>query len=396
MGEVQLRGLGKRSIDRVFLCKRSSGGRDSLEQKKLFGEARDSAARRQEAATRQSAVKGGGGRSGSSGDHGGGRGGRGGNGGSGLRGERGGGSSVAVFGSTKNGGCVSANPEALEQVRTADVLVFGPGSLFTSLVASVLPDGMKEAIAESSATKIFVANITTQPGQTDGMTLRGHVEALEQYIGDGALDFVIAHQAPGGAGGAGPGGAGGEGYVGELLCACDDDRRAWSVRPTLIEANLVGVVGLEWSKDPMLRHDSRKVANAIKQLIRRVAATGDGSNGSQGSSGGGGGKGSGFGGFGGARGGAGESASTPRGRMGKTPRQGQERVSAWEGGGGSTEGSGMVNGRGSGEGGEEARWFGSVSPRRGRVALFSLVACTITAGFAVLGSKFAPRETNPD
>jgi hypothetical protein len=202
------------------------------------------------------------------------------------------------------------------------------------------------------------------------MTLRGHVEALEQYIGEGALDFVIAHQAPGGAGGAGSGGAGGEGcYVGELLCACDDDRRAWSVRPTLIEANLVGVVGLEWSKDPMLRHDSRKVANAIKQLIRRVAS-GDCSRGSYGSSGGSGGKGSGFGGArggarGDARGGAGESAPTPRGSS-----------RSWHG--------------------EEAGWFGSVSPRRGRVALFSLVACSIAAGFAVLGSKFAPRETNPD
>ena len=250
---------------------------------------------------------------------------------------------------------------------------------------------MKEAIAQSSATKIFVANITTQPGQTDGMTLRGHVEALEQYIGEGALDFVIAHQAPGGAGGAGSGCAGGEAHVGELLCACDDDRRAWSVRPTLIEANLVGVVGLEWSKDPMLRHDSRKVANAIKQLIRRVAS-GDCSRGSYGSSGGSGGKGSGGkggargGARGDARGGAGESAPTPRGWMGKTPRQGQERVSAWEVRGGSSRSWH----------GEEAGWFGSVSPRRGRVALFSLVACSIAAGFAVLGSKFAPCETNPD
>ncbi len=82
---------------------------------------------------------------------------------------------------------------ALKAIKNADVIVLGPGSLYTSIIPNLLVDGISDAIAESGALKIYVCNIMTQAGETEGYTLSGHLEAIERHSYKGIADVVIAN-----------------------------------------------------------------------------------------------------------------------------------------------------------------------------------------------------------
>ncbi|MEP6963420.1 MAG: gluconeogenesis factor YvcK family protein, partial [Acidobacteriota bacterium] len=73
--------------------------------------------------------------------------------------------------------------EALQAIENADVITLGPGSLFTSVIPNMLVSGIPKAIAKSKATKVYFANLMTQPGETSGMTASQHVESLLQHCG---------------------------------------------------------------------------------------------------------------------------------------------------------------------------------------------------------------------
>ena len=82
--------------------------------------------------------------------------------------------------------------KAIEAILKADLIVLGPGSLYTSIIPNLLVSGVVDAIKQSFATIIYVGNIMTQPGETDGYTLKMHVEAIEKYLGEGVLEYIIA------------------------------------------------------------------------------------------------------------------------------------------------------------------------------------------------------------
>lgn len=84
-----------------------------------------------------------------------------------------------------------ADPEAVAALESADVIVMGPGSLFTSVLANLLVKDIGGAIRASAAKKIFICNITVQPGETDGFTAADHVAALLRFAGAGACDLVV-------------------------------------------------------------------------------------------------------------------------------------------------------------------------------------------------------------
>ena len=84
-------------------------------------------------------------------------------------------------------------PETLAAIADADVITIGPGSLFTSLLPPILVEGVAEAIGESSAVKIFICNLMTQPGETDGFTAKRHLEIVEEYAPDIGFDYVIVN-----------------------------------------------------------------------------------------------------------------------------------------------------------------------------------------------------------
>lgn len=87
-------------------------------------------------------------------------------------------------------------PEALAAIYDADVITIGPGSLFTSLLPPILVRGVTEAIAESSAVKIFICNLMTQPGETDGLTSMRHLEIVREYAPDLDFDYVVVNNRP--------------------------------------------------------------------------------------------------------------------------------------------------------------------------------------------------------
>ncbi|MBV9241436.1 MAG: YvcK family protein, partial [Acidobacteria bacterium] len=87
-------------------------------------------------------------------------------------------------------------PAAIAAIETANVITLGPGSLFTSLLPPLLVNGVSDAIALSKATKIFVCNLMTQPGETDGMTSRRHLEIVREYVPQIDFDYVVVNNAP--------------------------------------------------------------------------------------------------------------------------------------------------------------------------------------------------------
>jgi uncharacterized cofD-like protein len=88
---------------------------------------------------------------------------------------------------------VRACEDALAAIAEADVIVIGPGSLFTSLLPSLLLPDIRHALAASAALRIYVCNVATQTGETDGFDLADHVEALERHTAPGLIDVVLAN-----------------------------------------------------------------------------------------------------------------------------------------------------------------------------------------------------------
>ncbi len=87
---------------------------------------------------------------------------------------------------------VSANPRVIARLKSSDYLVLGPGDLYTSIIPTLLPSGVKEAIASSKAKIIFVMNLMSKRGQTHHLTAKGHVEEVEKYLGR-KVDIVVVN-----------------------------------------------------------------------------------------------------------------------------------------------------------------------------------------------------------
>jgi uncharacterized cofD-like protein len=90
-------------------------------------------------------------------------------------------------------GDVRASDDALRAIAEAEIIVIGPGSLFTSILPSLLLPEIRDALAASPALRIFVCNVATQQGETDGFDLADHVEALERHTGPSIVDVVLAN-----------------------------------------------------------------------------------------------------------------------------------------------------------------------------------------------------------
>lgn len=85
---------------------------------------------------------------------------------------------------------------ALEAIYEADAIVLGPGSLYTSIMPNLLVEGVAEAVKKSKAIKIYICNVMTQPGETDGYTASMHAKAIIDHAGKGIIDYVLVNDAP--------------------------------------------------------------------------------------------------------------------------------------------------------------------------------------------------------
>ena len=84
-------------------------------------------------------------------------------------------------------------PQALKAIRVADIITVGPGSLYTSILPNLLVAQVARVIGQSSATKIFISNLMTQPGETDGYTAREHLDTIRKYAPEIHFDFVVVN-----------------------------------------------------------------------------------------------------------------------------------------------------------------------------------------------------------
>jgi uncharacterized cofD-like protein len=84
-------------------------------------------------------------------------------------------------------------PQALNAIRAADIITVGPGSLYTSILPNLLVAKVARVIGQSSATKIFVSNLMTQPGETDGYNAREHLETVRKFAPEIHFDFVVVN-----------------------------------------------------------------------------------------------------------------------------------------------------------------------------------------------------------
>jgi uncharacterized cofD-like protein len=87
-------------------------------------------------------------------------------------------------------------PEALAAIRAADIITVGPGSLYTSILPNLLVARVAESIGEARAVKLFICNLMTQPGETDGYTARRHLEVVKRYAPEIHFDYVVANDRP--------------------------------------------------------------------------------------------------------------------------------------------------------------------------------------------------------
>jgi uncharacterized cofD-like protein len=145
----------------------------------------------------------------------------------------------------------AAAPEAVEAIRRADIVVIGPGSLYTSLLSVACVPGVAEALRASCGVRILVSNLMTQPGETSHMRLNAHLEAIDRHVGHGLVDVVLAHGEPFEAWRVAPYEAEGAEPVLEVMHPSRPEK--------LVTANLVSRAG-------KLRHDPDRTARAVLEL----------------------------------------------------------------------------------------------------------------------------------
>lgn len=149
-----------------------------------------------------------------------------------------------------------ALPDALDAIAAADLILLGPGSLYTSIIPNLLVDGVAEAIAASDAQKIYVCNIMTQDGETEGYTAADHLEALQRHGREGIVDLCLANNAP----------------IPCELAARYSEEDAELLR---IDRERIAALGIALAEYPLLsaqggyaRHDPELLARAVMELYR--------------------------------------------------------------------------------------------------------------------------------
>lgn len=88
---------------------------------------------------------------------------------------------------------VDLNPEAAAAIRNAELIVVGPGSLYTSILPNIVVPGMVRAIREASAMKVFICNVASEPGQTDGYAVSDYLRVVRDHVGGDLFDFAAVN-----------------------------------------------------------------------------------------------------------------------------------------------------------------------------------------------------------
>lgn len=144
-------------------------------------------------------------------------------------------------------------PGVVEAIKNADCIVIGPGSLYTNVIPNLLINGVTKAIKESTAIKVYISNIMTEPGQTDNYSVSDHLNAIIDHCGSGVVDYCIYD-------------------TGEIV---PEFIKKYNLEgQDLVEQDIEKVKGIKFLqrnlsmiKEEHIRHDPSLVASSIIELI---------------------------------------------------------------------------------------------------------------------------------
>lgn len=148
---------------------------------------------------------------------------------------------------------------ALEAIREADACILGPGSLYTSVLPNLLVGGVAEALRQTQAVKIYICNVMTQPGETDGYTAADHVRAIISHAGPGIIDYVVVNSQ-------------------EVLPSLREvyaRQGAYPVTPDVEAVEALGVKVVKAnliSETNLVRHDPVKLSRTIMSMVYKLKA----------------------------------------------------------------------------------------------------------------------------
>lgn len=158
-----------------------------------------------------------------------------------------------------------ANKKALQSIKQGNLIVIGPGDLYTSLICNLVVDGISEAIAKSKAKKIFIVNLMTKFGQTNGFSAMDHLREIEKYLGKGVVDFCLVNKKI---------------QVSKAVMKRYKEEQAELVKNDLVSTGKTKVVENDFRSNivyekhgsdkltrSLIRHDSAKLAKAIYSLL---------------------------------------------------------------------------------------------------------------------------------
>ena len=142
-----------------------------------------------------------------------------------------------------------AHPEAVEALQKADLIIIGPGSLYTSIVPNMLIPGIAQAVADSRALKVYICNVAEEPRQTEGYTVQDHLDEVRRYAGEESIHAVIAN-----------------GSIPDAPTPAGLDfirvHRPWDDQAMLVEADVI-------DETATARHDPAKLAHIVAATYRR-------------------------------------------------------------------------------------------------------------------------------
>lgn len=141
-------------------------------------------------------------------------------------------------------------PEVLEAIRAADLILVGPGSLYTSIIPNLLVEQMTEAIMHARATCVYIANLMTQPGETEHYSVADHVRAIYEHTRYGLFDFVVINRT----------------RVTPRLLRRYEAQGAEPVRPSLADLSRMGlryVTSDLLHQEGVIRHDQARLTNLL-------------------------------------------------------------------------------------------------------------------------------------
>ena len=154
-----------------------------------------------------------------------------------------------------------ALPECIEAINAADMIILGPGSLYTSIIPNLLVRGIADAISRSDAVKLYVCNVMTQPGETDGYLASEHIKEIFDHAGSKQFDYCLVNSEP-----ASPG----------VL----ERYRMRGSEPVGTDEEAILGLGVEIHKAPiaarhnnLARHDQDKLAREILRIFIEKAPT---------------------------------------------------------------------------------------------------------------------------